>query len=126
MEHPINELFEISMKSLEQMIDVNTVIGDIKKISDNVSVIHISKVKCSYVTGGVEKYNEKKELYSREPFGGATGGQLTISPVAFLVLNNNEISVLHLEENTHLIEKIIDTGVEAFGEITKLLKKEKN
>lgn len=126
MEHPINDLFQISMKSLEQMIDVNTVIGDIKVINDDISVIPISKVKCTYVTGGIEKFNERKQEYSDLPFGGATGGQLTISPVAFLVINKNEINILHLEEGTHLVEKIIDTGINVIEEIRKMIMKKDN
>lgn len=42
------------------------------------------------------------------PFGGATGGSVNIIPLAFLVVNKNEVKVLHLENNTHLIEKVVD------------------
>ena len=120
MEQTINELFTISMKSLEEMIDVNTVVGDIKVINDEISVIPISKVKCSFVTGGFKKESETINL---SPLGGATGGQMSISPVAFLVINNKEIKVLHLEENTHVIEKLIDGGLEVIDEIKKMVSK---
>lgn len=123
MEHPINELFEISMESLQQMIDVNTVIGEIKKINETISIVPISKVKCTYVTGGIEKIGSMKEINKDLPFGGATGGQLTITPVAFLVINNGEISVLHLEEDTHLKEKLIDTSIDVINEIRKFFSK---
>lgn len=123
MERSINELFQISMKTLQDMIDVNTVVGDIKKLNDEVSVIPISKVKCSYVTGGIEQnkkdYNDSLNI----PFGGATGGMLTIEPVAFLVVSNGSIEVLHLEDKTHLYEKIIDGSVEAINEVKKMITK---
>jgi len=123
LEHSISELFKISMESLENMIDVNTVVGDTKNVSENISVIPISKVKCSYVTGGLEHKKEHDDNIM--PFGGASGGALTISPVAFLVVNNGEISVLHLDDTTHLYEKIIDSGLDAISEIKKMFGKKK-
>ncbi len=128
MEHSINELFKISMASLENMLDVNTVVGDAKVIGENVSVIPISTVKCSYVTGGLEnkKNNNKFEDNIAVPFGGASGGSLTIVPVAFLVVNNQNISILHLDDTTHLYEKIIDTGVDIFTQIKKAICKKES
>lgn len=123
MERSINELFQISMKTLQDMIDVNTVVGDIKKLNDEVSVIPISRVKCSYVTGGIEQNKKEHSDTLNMPFGGATGGMLTIEPVAFLVVNNDNIEVLHLEDKTHIYEKIIDTSVDAINEVKKMVTK---
>lgn len=123
MERSINELFQISMKTLQDMIDVNTVVGDIKKLNDDVSVIPISKVKCSYVTGGIEQNKKEHSDNLNVPFGGATGGMLTIEPVAFLVVSDDNIEVLHLEDKTHIYEKIIDTSVEAINEVKKMIGK---
>jgi len=125
LEHSISELFKISMESLENMIDVNTVVGDTKKVSENIYVIPISKVKCSYVTGGLEHRKDNKNEEGNVPFGGASGGALTISPVAFLVINDDNINILHLDDSTHLYEKIIDSGVDAVGEIKKMFSKKK-
>ena len=123
MERSINELFQISMKTLEEMIDVNTVVGDIKKLNDEVSVIPISRVKCSYVTGGIESNKRENNDNVTIPFGGATGGMLTIEPVAFLTISNGSIEVLHLEDKTHIYEKIIDTGVDVVNEVRKMVGK---
>ena len=123
MEHSINDLFQISMKTLQDMIDVNTVVGDIKKLNEEVSVIPISRVKCSYVTGGIEQHKREHNDNYNMPFGGATGGMLTIEPVAFLVVNDTTINVLHLEDKTHIYEKLIDTGIEAIDEVKKMISK---
>ena len=127
MNHSINDLFKISMDSLQNMIDVNTVVGDIKNINEDINVIPISKVKCSYVTGGLE-YNKSKEYEEskKTPFGGASGGMLAITPVAFLVVSKGEISVLHLDNTTHLYEKIIDSGLDIISEIKKMFNKTEN
>ncbi|MCY8360917.1 sporulation protein YtfJ, partial [Bacillus inaquosorum] len=41
------------------------------------------------------------------PFGGGSGGGVSITPIAFLIVGSTGIRMLHLDENTHLIEKIL-------------------
>ncbi|HHX79762.1 MAG TPA: sporulation protein YtfJ [Acholeplasmataceae bacterium] len=106
-QHPIADLFKISLDCIKEMIDVNTICGDAIVINEDVSVIPISKVNCVFATGGCEQNNVKGEE-KRYPFGGATGGTLTLNPIAFLVCSKNEVKILHLNEQVHLYEKIID------------------
>lgn len=108
MEHPISELFKISLNSIKEMIDVNTIVGSTVVLSDKVSIVPISKVKCAFATGGCEQKNIKGAEDKNYPFGGATGGTLTLTPIGFLVCNEDEVKILHMGEQTHLYEKIID------------------
>ena len=55
MEHPIGSLMDTTMEKIKEMIDVNTVVGKICKLNDEVSVIPISRVKCSFLTGGLDQ-----------------------------------------------------------------------
>ena len=107
--HPISDLFRISMDSIREMIDVNTVVGEILKLNDKVSVIPISKVKSSFITGGMDQKSQQIKDNFEYPFGGATGGSVNISPIGFLVLEESGVKVLHLDDNVHLYEKIIDS-----------------
>lgn len=106
MEHPICDLLKLSNESLKNLINVDTIIGKKVEISESICVIPVSKVKCSFAAGGTEF--EKNKNLDKLPFGGATGGNVNIIPIAFLVVRNNDINILHLENNTHLIEKAID------------------
>ena len=65
----------------------------------------------------------------QNPFGGGTGGTIFISPIAFLVCKGDEVSILHLEKDTHLFEKVIDAvpGITSkisslFGDMTEIKK----
>ena len=58
-----------------------------------------------FLAGGTD-VNSKTD--GENPFGGGTGGTIFISPIAFLVCKKEEISILHLENSTHLYEKVID------------------
>lgn len=120
--HPISDLFQISMDSLKSMIDVDTVVGEMIKVSDEVAIIPISKVKCAYATGGTDQ-NKAKQESGGYPFGGATGGTITITPIAFLSIVCGEVRLLHLEDQTHLYERIIDQVPEAIASIKDLFTK---
>lgn len=106
MEHPICDLLKLSNESLRNLINVDTIIGQTVNLNNGISIIPISKIKCSFAAGGTEF--EKNKMMEHLPFGGATGGNVNIVPIAFLVVNNEDVKVLHLENNTHLIERLID------------------
>ena len=117
MQHPISELLNVSMKSLKEMIDANTIIGN--PITYNgVIIIPVSKIHLGFVSGGSDiKPNSNKE----DPlFGGGTGGGLSLSPICFLVVNNNEVSVLSIDNSTHLVEKLMDVFPKIFDKVKEL------
>ncbi len=122
--HPISELFKISMDSMREMIDVNTVIGTTCKLNDEISVIPISKVKCTFVTGGLDQKMESLKDLNNYPFGGATGGSINITPVAFLAIDKEGTKILHLDDSAHLYEKIIDSTPDVIEKIKSMLFKE--
>lgn len=119
----INELLKIAMNSIKEMTDVNIIVGE-KIVCDGVTIIPISKVKSGFVSGGIDQMR-KYEYDIKTPFGGGAGGTLTISPVAFLVINKEDVKVLHLEENPHILEKIIDFIPSTFDKVVKTFKKDK-
>ena len=106
MDHELNTLLKVSLENIKEMIDVDTIIGNPLIISENVKVIPISRVRMGFLAVGTDvKMKPDKE----PPFGGGTGGTIFISPIAFLVCNNENVSILHLEKETHLAEKVIDS-----------------
>lgn len=122
MEHPICDLLKLSNESLKSLINVNTIVGNPVRLENNITVIPISRIKCSFAAGGTEF--EKNKTIEQLPFGGATGGNVNIIPIAFLVVNNEEVKILHLEQNTHLIEKVVDEIPNFFEKIKAFFSKE--
>ena len=97
----IIQLLDISVDKIKSMVDVNVVMGKMMTYN-NVSVIPISKVKCGFISGGVDQ-KENQET-KKNPFGGASGGTMTLTPIAFLVILENDAKVLHLDEHSHILE----------------------
>lgn len=106
-EHPISELLQISMSKIREMIDVNIVVGSPIDMGES-QIIPVSKVRCGFVSGGVDQKRNRFDEDSIFPFGGGAGGTMTITPIAFLVCQESEIKILHLDESSHLYDRIID------------------
>ena len=60
-EHPIEGLMLTAMNSIEDMIDVNTIIGEPIETSNGIVIIPISKVCFGFAAGGSE-FKEKIEM----------------------------------------------------------------
>ena len=116
-DHPIEALMEITMNNIQDMVDVNTIIGAPIDINDKISIIPISKVSFGFVAGGsefkgetIEEYNRKdkdEEITYKNPFGGGSGAGVNITPVSFLVVNNGNIKLMPVEYCS-TIDKIAD------------------
>lgn len=127
-DHPIQGLMTTAMENLKEMIDVNTIIGDPVETPDGSVIMTVSKVGFGFAAGGSEFVldNNSGSDGSKHPFGGGSGGGVSITPIAFLIVNSQGVRMLHLDENTHLIEKILDAAPQAVEKIQKMLSKGKD
>lgn len=116
-EHPIEGLMTTAMNSIQDMIDVNTIIGEPIETSNNIVIIPISKVSFGFAAGGSEfkgetideykKVEKEEQIQYRLPFGGGAGAGVTINPVAFLVIQPNNIKLMPVNHSSS-IDKLLD------------------
>lgn len=117
--HPINDLLEISLSSLQRMIEANTIIGNPLEYN-NCIIIPISSLKMGFISGGSDINDKNNNI---EPlFGGGTGGGVSINPVGFLVINNSDISFISIDNDKNIIGKIINSCDDTLLRITNLFK----
>ena len=105
-EEKITNLLDSSLEKLKEMLKVGMIVGDPISIGGNI-IVPVAKIKCGYVSGGMEDKitnDNKKDL----PFVGATAGTINVTPIAFLSSKDGNVEVLHLENDTHILEKTID------------------
>ncbi len=119
MNNQILELLNVSLKGIKDIIDVNTIIGEAIKISEDLIIIPISKVKMGFITGGTE-INAKDSI----PFGGGTGGTVNICPVAFLITYKGECKLLHFDEEKDIYEKLIENIPSLVEQLKQVFTKE--
>lgn len=116
-EHPIEGLMVTAMNSIQDMVDVNTIIGEPIETSNNVVIIPISKVTFGFAAGGSEfngetideytKKDKEEAIQYRLPFGGGSGAGVNINPVAFLVVQSNNVKLLPVNHSSS-IDKLLD------------------
>ena len=116
-EHPIEGLMVTAMNSIQDMIDVNTIIGEPIETSNNVVIIPISKVSFGFAAGGSEfkgetideytKKDKEEAIQYRLPFGGGSGAGVTINPVAFLVIQSDSVKLMPVN-HTSSLDKLLD------------------
>ncbi|ANX13207.1 sporulation protein YtfJ [Fictibacillus arsenicus] len=140
-EHPIQGLMKTAMENLKEMIDVNTIIGDPVETPDGSVILTVSKVGFGFAAGGSEFGNQQESQQSSQgsqgsqqgssngskemPFGGGSGGGVSITPIAFLVVSNTGIKTIHLDNSTHLYERILDLAPGVIDKLQHLMNKNK-
>ena len=116
-DHPIEGLMITAMNSIQDMIDVNTIIGEPIETSNNIVIIPISKVSFGFAAGGSEfkgetineysKKDKEEEIQYRLPFGGGSGAGVTINPIAFLVIQSDNVKLMPVN-HTSSLDKLLD------------------
>ena len=135
-DHPIEGLMLTAMESIRSMIDVNTIIGEPMEISENITIIPISKVGFGLAAGGSEfkdetleaylkKQNCDEEIQYRLPFGGGAGVGASISPVAFIVVQDKMVKLMPVE-HSNSIDKLLDYMPDIFEKVNKIIDKKRD
>lgn len=121
----INDIMTSAMENLKPLIDSNVVIGKIIKSGD-LEIIPITKVTLGYVSGGGEYYSELKEIRrdTEYPFSGGSGSGVSVQPIGFLVIKQNNVELVKIEQKG-AIEKLIEVIPEVANFINKNFSKEK-
>lgn len=104
--HPIDNLMSTAMQNIKEMVDVDTIVGAPVETPDGSVIIPISRVGFGFAAGGSEF--GKKENESEAMFGGGSGGGVSISPVAFMVVGQGQIKLLPIEQSGNPVDKILD------------------
>ena len=120
-ERPIQGLMKTAMENLRDMVDVNTVVGDAIETPHGEVIVPVSRVSFGFAAGGGE-YETRAATGAGEtelPFGGGSGGGVSIQPVGFLVVGKENVRFLGVNNQT-TVERLMDMAPELIGEIRQL------
>ncbi len=110
-----------ALNGLKNLVDVDTVIGEPVKVSEEITLIPISKVSCGFVSGGSGFGKEAQ----KEHFGGGAGGAMKVTPVCFLVIRGDNIRMLPVAESSSSVDHIVDAVPELLDKISGFIKSKK-
>lgn len=108
---------------MQALIDSNSVIGREIVTPDGTVILPVSKVSFGFGSGGGDLPSSQKEL-----FGGGTGGGVTITPLAFLIVKNGDVKLLQVQSYNNTADRVVGMVPDVVDKVSGLIsgsKKEK-
>lgn len=109
--HPMSEMMSVTMEKIRDMVDVNTVVGQPMTVSEETTIIPISKVSFGFASGGSD-FGKQSETPLK--FGGGSGAGVNITPIAFLTVTAGEIRMIPVPVP---VSNTVDRAVEMVPDI---------
>ena len=96
--HELENLMRSTMENLRDMIDVNTVIGDVVETSDGTSIVRSEFGNHTSLRREDEKY----------PFGGGSGAGVSVKPIAFLIVKDGMVRLQPVDYDNS-VDRLVDS-----------------
>ena len=116
-EHPIQGMAESILENINQMVDVNTIVGEPIITPSGVTIIPISKVSVGFGLGGGDFKPSTPEERKCIPFGGGGGGALTITPIAFLTVSGEHVKLITIDRHETTVDKALAMAPEMVDKV---------
>ena len=110
-----------TIEKIRELVDTSTIIGEPIYAEGGTTIIPVSKVTYGFASGGADFPSKG----SKELFGGGGGAGVTITPVAFLVINNGDVTLKHITAYDNAAERVVNLVPEMFDKVTGLMNKTK-
>lgn len=108
----VGTVLEQTLTRLREMIDVNAVVGQPITTPDGTTLIPVTKVAFGFASGGTDGNNLR--------FGAGSGAGVTMTPLAFLVVQNGNVRMIYLDRGTNTaLDKAIDLVPTVIEKFTK-------
>ena len=118
----IKGIMDVTMDKIRAMADADTIIGKEIKLDNGIVIIPISKVSFGFASGG----SDFPSTTNKELFGGGAGAGISVTPTAFIVINNNDVRMLQISKKADATDKAIDMLPALFDKVTALFKKDED
>ncbi len=119
-ESSIKGIMDVTMEKVRAMCDADTIIGKPVVVSDDITIIPVSKVSFGFASGGSDFPTKSGSA----AFGGGGGAGMSISPTAFIVVHGSDVRMLQISAKPDATDKAISMMPELIDKITALFKKD--
>ena len=108
-----------TIEKIRDLVDVSTIIGDPMYLEGGMTIIPVSKVTYGFASGG----SDFPSKTNAQLFGGGGGAGVTITPVAFLVVSDGEVTLKHITAYDNAAERVVNLVPEMFDKVTSVVNK---
>lgn len=119
-ENSIKNIMDTTMEKLKGMINADIITGTPIEVG-GITLIPVSKVAYGLATGGSDFPTKS----SSQVFGGGGGAGVTISPIAFIAINGDNVKMLPVYNELTTVEKAISMAPEIIDKAKELFAKDK-
>lgn len=122
----VGSLMETAMENIKSMVEVNTIVGDAVETSNGTVIIPVSKMCCGFASGGTHMIWDKQDTDGTQhpPFGGGAGAGVSVQPVGFLLVGENEIRFQVVDHNA-IYDRLIDEVPQMVDKLSSCKKEKK-
>lgn len=126
-EHPINSLMNETMDKIKQLVDADTIIGKPIQAGAGTTIIPISRVTFGFASGGSDYVSKHAKEQAPVCFGGGGGAGVTVTPVAFLVVDKTGTRVLPINEQaSSTADRLVELIPDAVSKVSSFVSNRKN
>lgn len=115
-------ILSTTIEKVRQLVDVSTIVGEPIALSNEITVIPVSKITYGFASGGSDFPSKN----NTQLFGGGGGAGITINPVAFLILKDGEVTLKHITSNDNAAERFVDMVPEVIDKVSSVVSKVKS
>ena len=118
----ISEMMDTTLLKIKEMIDANTIVGEAITTVDGITLIPVSKLSFGFAGGG----SDGRKQETKDAFGGGIGAGVKVEPVAFIIVKDENVRLLHVSPPaTTTLDRVIETVPEVMDKITDFIGKQK-
>ncbi len=121
MSENIQNIMNTTMDKVKSMASAEVIIGDPMKLSDNITAVPISKVSYGFASGGSDFASKS----NAKLFGGGGGAGMSITPIAFLIMQNDNVKILPISSDPTSVDKMISMIPDLYDRAVGLFSKDK-
>ena len=124
MSKNVSEVLGAAMSKVKEMVDANTVVGAPVHVSEDVTVVPISKITFGLASGGADMAS--KVAGGAGSFSGGAGCAVKIIPVAFMVIQGDRVRMLPIDEPaSSAAERLIEQIPMLVDKVSELIQSKK-
>ena len=119
-ENKIQSILDTTMEKLKAMVNADVITGQPIVVND-LTLIPVSKVAYGIATGGSDVATKSQSGL----FGGGSGAGVTVTPIAFMVINGENVKMMPIYNELTTVEKAINMAPEIIDKAKEIFSKEK-
>ena len=126
-EHPIQGMAESILENINQMVDVNTIVGEPIITPSGVTIIPISRLTVGFASGGSDFVSKNQKPEADNSFGGGSGAGMNLSPVAFLIVKGDSVRLMPVAPPPGTaVDRVVEMVPDVIDKVTGFIEKQQD